>query len=149
MSCAAVSFLLGCSICTRLRTIRAAVSPSDGSECNSKRTERYRTVCWPVFHQTAKATSPSREHAVPFRFLVVVPDRIDPRSCSPWRNALPGSRSGSGRLPLRLVSHIFLSIAALPLVLTTFFFLLTAHFPMQKRIARLTFPIWLYVSITA
>jgi putative membrane protein len=47
-----------------------------------------------------------------------------------------------------LASHIFLSVVALPLVLTTFFFSLTGRFAMHRRIARFTFPIWLYVSIT-
>lgn len=47
-----------------------------------------------------------------------------------------------------LASHIFLSIVALPMVLITFFFSLTGRFPLHKRIARYTFPIWLYVSVT-
>lgn len=47
-----------------------------------------------------------------------------------------------------LASHILLSVVALPLVLTTFFFSLTGRFVMHRRIARFTFPIWLYVSIT-
>ena len=47
-----------------------------------------------------------------------------------------------------LASHIILSILALPMVLTTFFFSLTGRFAMHRRIARWTFPIWLYVSIT-
>jgi putative membrane protein len=47
-----------------------------------------------------------------------------------------------------LGSHVILSIAALPMVLTTFFFSLTGRFQMHRRIARVTFPIWLYVSIT-
>jgi putative membrane protein len=47
-----------------------------------------------------------------------------------------------------LASHIILSVVALPLVLTTFFFSLTSRFPQHKRIARFTFPIWLYVSVT-
>jgi putative membrane protein len=47
-----------------------------------------------------------------------------------------------------LTSHVILSIVALPMVLTTFFFSLTGRFAMHRRIARLTFPIWLYVSIT-
>jgi putative membrane protein len=47
-----------------------------------------------------------------------------------------------------LASHVILSIVALPMVLTTFFFSLTGRFVMHRRIARLTFPIWLYVSIT-
>ena len=47
-----------------------------------------------------------------------------------------------------LASHIILSIVALPMVLTTFFFSLTGRCTMHRRIARFTFPIWLYVSIT-
>ena len=47
-----------------------------------------------------------------------------------------------------LASHVILSIVALPMVLTTFFFSLTGRFAMHRRIARWTFPIWLYVSVT-
>ena len=47
-----------------------------------------------------------------------------------------------------LASHITLSIVALPLVLITFFFSLSGRFAQHKRIARYTFPIWLYVSVT-
>jgi putative membrane protein len=47
-----------------------------------------------------------------------------------------------------LASHVILSIVALPMVLITFFFSLTGRFAMHRRIARFTFPIWLYVSIT-
>jgi putative membrane protein len=60
----------------------------------------------------------------------------------------------SGHGPVRvlylsiLASHVILSIVALPMVLTTFFFSLTGRFAMHRRIARWTYPIWLYVSIT-
>jgi putative membrane protein len=47
-----------------------------------------------------------------------------------------------------LISHILLSIVALPMVLATFFFALTARFDTHRKWARLTFPVWLYVSIT-
>src|SRR6266436_601912 len=47
-----------------------------------------------------------------------------------------------------LSSHILLSIIALPLVLTTFFFALSRRFMMHRRLAQATFPIWLYVSVT-
>src|SRR5258707_15138487 len=47
-----------------------------------------------------------------------------------------------------LASHVLLSMVALPMVLTTFFFSLTARFAMHRRIARVTLPIWLYVSVT-
>jgi putative membrane protein len=47
-----------------------------------------------------------------------------------------------------LISHILLSMAALPMVLATFFFALTGRFTTHRRLARLTFPVWLYVSLT-
>ena len=47
-----------------------------------------------------------------------------------------------------LASHILLAIVALPMVLTTFFFSLSGRIPMHRKIARWTFPIWLYVSVT-
>lgn len=47
-----------------------------------------------------------------------------------------------------LASHIILSTIALPLILITFFLSLTGRFPSHKRLARYTFPIWLYVSVT-
>ena len=47
-----------------------------------------------------------------------------------------------------LASHIVLSIVALPMIMITFFLSLTGRFPAHKKLARYTFPIWLYVSIT-
>ncbi len=47
-----------------------------------------------------------------------------------------------------LASHIFLSVVALPMILITFFLSLTGRFPAHRRLARYTFPIWLYVSVT-
>ena len=45
-------------------------------------------------------------------------------------------------------THIPLAIIALPMVLITFFLSLTGRFPAHKRLARWTFPIWLYVSVS-
>ena len=47
-----------------------------------------------------------------------------------------------------LASHILLAVVALPLVLVTFFFSLSGRFPQHRKVARWTFPIWLYVSVT-
>ncbi len=47
-----------------------------------------------------------------------------------------------------LVSHILLSVVALPMILITFFFSLSGRIPNHRRIARWTFPVWLYVSVT-
>jgi putative membrane protein len=50
-------------------------------------------------------------------------------------------------LPL-LTSHIILAVVALPMVLVTFFFSLTGRIPQHRKVARWTFPLWLYVSVT-
>jgi putative membrane protein len=47
-----------------------------------------------------------------------------------------------------LVSHILLSIAVIPLVLITYVRALAAKFDQHKKIAKITFPIWLYVAVT-
>jgi len=47
-----------------------------------------------------------------------------------------------------LISHILLSIVAVPLVLTTIYLAATKRFERHRRIARFTFPVWLYVSVT-
>ncbi len=49
---------------------------------------------------------------------------------------------------LILLTHVLLSVVALPMVLTTFFFSLSGRIPQHRKIARFTFPIWLYVSVT-
>jgi len=50
-------------------------------------------------------------------------------------------------LPL-LASHIILAVVTLPMVLITFFFSLSGRFAQHRKIARWTFPLWLYVSVT-
>jgi putative membrane protein len=47
-----------------------------------------------------------------------------------------------------LASHIVLSVFALPMILITFFLSLTGRFHAHKKLARWTFPVWLYVSVT-
>ena len=47
-----------------------------------------------------------------------------------------------------LISHIFLSIAVIPLVLISYVRALSEQFDRHKRIAKITFPIWLYVAVT-
>lgn len=47
-----------------------------------------------------------------------------------------------------LITHVLLSIAMLPMILTTFYFASRERFSSHKRLARWTLPIWLYVSVT-
>lgn len=47
-----------------------------------------------------------------------------------------------------LFTHIILSIAIIPMVLITYVRALANRFDKHKKLARITFPIWLYVAIT-
>lgn len=47
-----------------------------------------------------------------------------------------------------LITHISLSMVALPLILGTLWYALRTQFRFHRRVARWTFPIWLYVSVT-
>jgi putative membrane protein len=47
-----------------------------------------------------------------------------------------------------LISHVLLSMAVVPLALTSFYFALNRRFTTHAKVARVLFPIWLYVSVT-
>ncbi|WP_044400101.1 DUF420 domain-containing protein [Lacinutrix sp. Hel_I_90] len=47
-----------------------------------------------------------------------------------------------------LITHIILSIAVIPFVLITYVRAISSNFERHKKIARITFPLWLYVAIT-
>ena len=47
-----------------------------------------------------------------------------------------------------LLTHILLSIIIIPMVLITYVRALTERFDKHKKLAKITFPIWLYVAIT-
>jgi len=47
-----------------------------------------------------------------------------------------------------LITHIVLSIVIIPLVLFTYVRAISERFDKHKKLAKITFPIWLYVAIT-
>ncbi len=47
-----------------------------------------------------------------------------------------------------LITHILLSIIVIPFVLITYVRAITDNFERHKKIAKITFPIWLYVAVT-
>jgi len=47
-----------------------------------------------------------------------------------------------------LISHIVLSIAIIPLVLKTYARAYLKNFKGHRKLARITFPVWLYVAVT-
>ena len=65
-----------------------------------------------------------------------------------------GSRPFTGTGAIRvvyfavLISHVLLAIAIVPLVLVTVSRALTRRFDRHRRIARITWPLWMYVSVT-
>lgn len=62
------------------------------------------------------------------------------------------SYGGQGYLRLMyfivLISHILLSVVVIPFVLVTFARGLTGEVEKHKKIARITFPLWLYVTLS-
>lgn len=47
-----------------------------------------------------------------------------------------------------LITHILLSIGIIPMVLITYVRAISKHFGTHKKIARITFPLWLYIAIS-
>lgn len=47
-----------------------------------------------------------------------------------------------------LITHIILSVTIIPLVLFTYVRALSGDFDRHKKLARITFPLWLYVAVT-
>jgi putative membrane protein len=70
------------------------------------------------------------------------------------RAVLHGTRSFGGTGWLRtlyfaiLIPHMILAILVVPLILVTLTFALRGRFNKHRRLARVTFPIWMYVSVT-
>ncbi|HSG82743.1 MAG TPA: DUF420 domain-containing protein [Gemmatimonadota bacterium] len=47
-----------------------------------------------------------------------------------------------------LTTHTILAMIIVPLVIATLYLALRQRFPVHRRIARFTLPVWLYVSVT-
>lgn len=61
------------------------------------------------------------------------------------------SAAVSGIKPVYLIillSHIFLAVVVLPMVLLSFYYGLTNQVAKHKKLTRFSYPIWLYVTIT-
>ncbi len=65
-----------------------------------------------------------------------------------------GDTKFTGTGPIRtvyfavLISHVLLSIGVVPLALSAFYFAWRKRFSTHAKVARVLFPIWLYVSVT-
>jgi putative membrane protein len=47
-----------------------------------------------------------------------------------------------------LITHIILAAIILPFILFTAYRALTAEFPLHKKLAKITWPLWFYVAVT-
>jgi len=69
-------------------------------------------------------------------------------------HAHAGSRPFAGTGPIRLVyftiliSHIILAVVILPMAITSLVRGLRGQYARHRKIARRTFPLWMYVSVT-
>ena len=69
-------------------------------------------------------------------------------------HAQAGSRPFTGQGPIRyvyfaiLISHVILAAAILPMAITTLSRGCAGRYADHKRIAKWTFPTWMYVSVT-
>jgi uncharacterized membrane protein YozB (DUF420 family) len=75
-------------------------------------------------------------------------------ACYLTYHARVGSVRFTGHGPVRtlyfaiLITHTILAAAIVPLVLRTLYLGLRRRDPQHRRLARWTFPLWLYVSVT-
>jgi len=60
----------------------------------------------------------------------------------------PGTGAAKTAYLILLGTHTIMAVVALPLVLRTAWLALHSNFAVHRRIARVTYPIWLYVSVT-
>ncbi|MBO9586901.1 MAG: DUF420 domain-containing protein [Flavobacterium sp.] len=65
-------------------------------------------------------------------------------------DAIESAKVGSLRMVyfVILITHILLSIVIIPLVLITYVRALAQRFDRHRKIAKITFPLWLYVAVT-
>ncbi|MDB4945121.1 MAG: hypothetical protein JWP97_4655 [Labilithrix sp.] len=60
----------------------------------------------------------------------------------------PGTGGARTFYLLLLASHVILSIPVVPMCLAAFYYALTRRFETHKKVTRLLYPVWLYVSVT-
>ena len=64
----------------------------------------------------------------------------------------PTSFEGTGAISFLyffiLITHILLSIIVIPMVLVSYSRAVQSKFVLHKKIAKITFPVWLYVAVT-
>jgi len=65
-----------------------------------------------------------------------------------WNTKFPGPQPWKTIYLLMLATHVLLAIAVPPLAIVTMRRALAGRYDAHRRLAKVTFPIWLYVSVT-
>jgi uncharacterized membrane protein YozB (DUF420 family) len=77
-------------------------------------------------------------------FLVCYVTRV----CLTGTHRYPGTGPAKVLYLTILLTHMVLAVATVPLVLRTLFLARRQRFVEHRKIARVTFPVWMYVSVT-
>ena len=65
-----------------------------------------------------------------------------------WNTRFAGPQPWKTIYLLMLASHILLAVAVPPLAIVTMRHALAGRYPEHRRLAKVTFPVWFYVSVT-
>jgi uncharacterized membrane protein YozB (DUF420 family) len=65
-----------------------------------------------------------------------------------WNTTFPGPQPWKTIYLLMLATHVLLAVAVPPLAIVTMRRALAGRYDAHRRLAKVTFPIWLYVSVT-
>ena len=65
-----------------------------------------------------------------------------------WNTKFPGPQPWKTVYLVMLATHVLLAITVPPLAIVTMRHALAARYPEHRRLSKITFPIWLYVSVT-
>lgn len=110
---------------TAILLIAAVISIKKGNKKLHKQLNTFAIICslafllmYILYHMTSDSTKFGGEGAIKFVYYFI------------------------------LITHVILSIIVIPFVLTTYMRAKLGNFPQHKKIAKITFPLWLYVAIT-
>lgn len=110
---------------TAIVLIAAVIAIKKGNKKLHEQLNTFAIICslafllmYIVYHMTSDSTKFGGEGAIKFVYYVI------------------------------LITHVILSIIVIPFVLTTYMRAKLGDFPQHKKIAKITFPLWLYVAIT-
>lgn len=70
------------------------------------------------------------------------------RATGGWNTKFPGPQPWKTIYLLMLATHVLLAMTVPPLAIVTMRRALAARYEAHRRLAKITFPVWLYVSIT-